>query len=127
MKAELIQQFRPKFLDQLIKVLNGPELGGQHPLQLMGVMLNELPEAEPAGLIFQQIFIHRLQDDIRDMVVKKIETFEARQLEDQPTTSTKWPHTIHIVTTSAEVGADENVSLEEEIPVLPSCQPKNFI
>ena len=111
LKTELLQQFKPNVLEQLNKILYGPELGGQQPSQLMRTMLAALPEGEPAGLLFKHIFIHRLPADIRDGVAKKIEQLDARQLAEHADNqwfvrNAKRPHAVAAVAAAPTTAAD---------------------
>ena len=80
LKEELIQQFAPNVLEQLNNILWCPELGGQAPSVLMRKLVGYLPEGEPAGLVFKNIFLQKLPADIRDHVAEKLCSLAAREL-----------------------------------------------
>jgi len=80
LKAELIRQFAPNMVQQLNGIVFCPELGGQAPSQLMRTMLALLPVGETAGLLFKYMFVLRLPADMREVVVKKIDRLDAKEL-----------------------------------------------
>lgn len=80
LKVELIRLNSPNILEQLNGIVFAPELGGQAPSILMNRLLALLPDGEPAGLLFKHLFILRLPADIRDMVAKKLDKLEAKEL-----------------------------------------------
>lgn len=80
LKAELVRQYTPNVLEQLMGIIHAPELGGQTPSQLMHRMMSLLPPGEPPGLLFKMHFLVRLPTDIRDQVAKKLEELDARDL-----------------------------------------------
>ena len=75
---ELKEELAPNVLAQLYGIVYAPELGGQSPSQLNG-LLAMLPPGEPAGLLFKMHFLLRLPMDIRDQVVQKMETRWSRR------------------------------------------------
>lgn len=79
-KKELVRQYTPNKLQQMNRLIYAPELGGQQPSQLMKFFIANLPEGEPEGLLFKHLWLHRLPEDLRDQVAKKIELLDARQL-----------------------------------------------
>ena len=88
LKAELILQFSPNIHEQLNKLVYTPELGRQAPTQLMRWLLVCLPAGEPAGLLFQHLFLLKLPGDLNDQVAKKMERLDARELAEY--TDTGW-------------------------------------
>jgi hypothetical protein len=70
----------PSVLDRCTSILWGAELGGRRPSELMDSMLATLPAAEPAGELFKTVFLHRLPEDMKDLVAVQFNELGARDL-----------------------------------------------
>lgn len=80
LKARLMALYTPRALQQINKVIYGPELGGRRPSQMMEAMLALLPTGEQAGLLFKGHFLARLPADMQDQVAVHFERMTAREL-----------------------------------------------
>ena len=68
LKDRLVELLTPSILDQCTSILWGAELGSRRPTELLEVMMAALPPDEPAGHIFETIFLNRLPGDLKDLV-----------------------------------------------------------
>ena len=114
LRAEFIRQFSPNVHEQLNKLVFAPELGGQAPTQLMRTLLTCLPAGEPPGLLFKHLFLLKLPGNLRDLVAKKIERLDARELAEYADTcwnirnSKKGPGKMVAAIEAAEVSDSDN-------------------
>ena len=80
LKLELVKLYTPNIHEQLNGIVYAPELGGQAPSVLMRKLLELLPVGEPAGLLFKNLFVIRMPQDIRHLVAKKLDKLPAKEL-----------------------------------------------
>lgn len=65
-KERLLASFKPSPRSQINKIIDHAELGGGKPSILMSSMLALLPDGEPAGLLFEGLFLRRLPAEMRE-------------------------------------------------------------
>jgi hypothetical protein len=79
LKGRLIQSYGPTMWQLCNKLIDHPGLGDSRPSQLMNEMQALLPPGEPAGLLFQALYLRRLPVSMREQLgARKFET--AREL-----------------------------------------------
>jgi hypothetical protein len=66
LKLRLVQSFGPTTWQLCNKLIDHPGLGDGRPTQLMNEMQALLPPGEPAGLIFQALYLRRLPVSLRE-------------------------------------------------------------
>ena len=69
LRDRLVSAFSPSKWHLANRLLQHPSLGDQKPSVLMDKMLALLPAGEPAGVLFQSLFLNRLPEHIRDHLV----------------------------------------------------------
>ena len=80
LKAKLVELLTPSELELVQKIINGPELGGQRPSDMMDAMLAALPPGEAAGRIFKGLWLRRLPADLSDQVAPQFSKLDPQQL-----------------------------------------------
>ena len=79
LKGRLIQSYGPTLWQLCNKLIDHPGLGDSRPSQLMNEMQALLPPGEPAGLLFQAMYLRRLPVSMREQLgARKFES--AREL-----------------------------------------------
>jgi hypothetical protein len=75
LKQRLVQSFRPTTWQLCNKLIDHSGLGDGRPSQLMNEMQALLPPGEPAGLLFQALYLRRLPLSMREQLgAQKFET-----------------------------------------------------
>ena len=69
LKAELLQRYVRTKWQLADDLLHHPGIGDRRPSALYADMANQLPAGEPAGILFQALFLSRLPPDIRAHLV----------------------------------------------------------
>lgn len=69
LKERLLFSFKPSPRSLAKRLVDFRELGGDKPSQLMAAMLSLLPEGEPAGFIFMELFLRRMPVEIREHLI----------------------------------------------------------
>ena len=69
LKERLLRRFAATKWSLAFQVLGHPGLGDLRPSQLLDSMMALLPAGEPAGVLFQALFLQRLPADMRDHLV----------------------------------------------------------
>ena len=69
LRERLLRRFAATSWSLAFQVLNHPGIGDLKPSQLLDSMMALLPADEPAGKIFQALFLQRLPADMRDHLV----------------------------------------------------------
>ena len=68
LKQRLVQSFGPTTWQLCNKLIDHPGLGDSRPSQLMNEMQALLPAGEPAGLLFQAMYLRRLPLSMREQL-----------------------------------------------------------
>ena len=80
MRTRLLEISTPDAFDLVYGLLQALELGDRPQLMMMESLPATLPAREPDGLIFKALFLTRLPDDIRSLVVTQAKTTDSRPL-----------------------------------------------